>query len=217
MKIVIILFLIVLSCHSCRRNIEAGIKTTVSGQVFDFNKQQPIPNVPILVVEYENGLYGPRPKAVIDSTSSGSDGRYSLTFTTTGKGTQYRIGFRPSIKFYTIQDAVTIITGKDTTVNFWATELHTLKAEIHMVNNPNPPMRVGTIAGLGAVINGTDKDTTILLQIFPNIANEIQFNITNIDTPSLYNIRLDTIMLQGFPDTFTWTFQVDPRFFPIRR
>jgi hypothetical protein len=212
----LIVLLLAVTISSCRKKIEPGIKTTVTGTVFDYNKQKAIANVPIGIIEYERGFYGPLPKGVIDSTVSGIDGRYSITFSTTGQGVEYRIGFAPGTNYYTIQDAVGVRVGRDTTVNFWAIELHTLKARIQMVDNPNPPLRVSTITGTGARIYGMNNDTTVFLKIIPNVSNEIQFTITNKDTPTIYNYRVDTVNLAGFTDTFSKSFLVPPQTFPKR-
>jgi hypothetical protein len=215
-KHLLILILLLQTIFSCRKKIEAGIKTRVTGIVFDNISQKAIPNVPIRIIEYERGFYGPLPKGVIDSTVSGPDGKYAITFSTTGQGVQYGVGFAPNSNYYTIQDAVGLRVGRDTTVNFWAIELHTLKARIQMVDNPNQPLRVSTITGLGARIYGLNNDTTVFVKIIPNTSNEIQFTITNKDTPSIYNYRVDTVNFAGFADTFSKTFQVLPQTFPKR-
>ena len=202
--------------YSCKKNLDAGINTNVSGIVFDYNSQQPIANVPIYIYEYGTGFYGPQYKATIDSTKSGSYGKYSIKFSTTGQGIEYRIGFRPNDNFYTRQDAVILNVGKDTAVNFYAAKLHVLKARLQMTENPTPPMRVSTIAGLQANVWGTNTDTVIFMKIIPNQINEIQFTITNVDTPSIYNYQIDTINFSGFQDTFNMTIPVVPKIFPKR-
>jgi preprotein translocase subunit YajC len=202
---------------SCKKlHTDAGIDTNVSGIVMDYKSQQPIKNIPIYIDEYETGFYGPKYRATIDSTKSGVDGKYKIHFSTTGQGIQYRIGFKPGGNFYILHDDVTLNVGKDTVVNFYATQYHILKARIEMTDNPNPPMRVSTIAGLQANVWSTNNDTLVFMKVIPNQKNEIQYTITNVDTPSVYNYKVDTINFPGFQDTISVTLPVIPKSFPKR-
>lgn len=201
---------------SCKKHLDAGINTNVTGIVFDSKNQQPIPNVPIYISEYETGFYGPRYKAIIDSSKSSPNGKYAIHFSTPGHGIQYRIGFRPDADFYTLQGAAILNVGKDTTVDFYATKYHILKARLQITENPNPPMRVSTIAGLQANVWGTNNDTVVFMKIIPDHINKIQFTITNIDSPSIYNYQIDTIKFSGFQDTFNLTIPLFPKNFPKR-
>ena len=200
----------------CKKNLDAGIKTNVSGMVLDYNTQQPIANIPIYIYEFVTGFYGGQSISAIDSTKSGVDGSYDISFATTGKGIQYTIAFSPGEEFFSRQNNVVLHVGKDTMVNFYATQFHVLKARLQMTENPNPPMRVSNIAGLQANVWGTNNDTIIFMKIIPNQIDEIQFTITNVDTPSIYNYQIDTINFSGFQDTFNMTIPVVPKNFPKR-
>lgn len=202
--------------YSCKKNIDAGINTNVTGIVFDYIKQQPISNIPIYIAEYESGFYGPKFKGTIDSAISGLDGKYSIKFSTTGKGVEYRIGVRPNDNFYSPGNPVVFYVGKENTVNFSAIQLHILKATLQMIDNPNPPMRVSTLLGLQANVWGTNNDTVVFMKVIPNNINEIQFTITNVDSPSVYNYQVDTINFSGFQDTFNITIPLVPKLFPKR-
>lgn len=202
--------------YSCKKTLDAGISTNATGVVFDYNKQQPISNIPIYIYEYERDFLRLRYNGTIDSTKSDLDGKYSIKFYTTGKGNEYRIGFRLSDNFYTIQNASVLNVGMENTIDFWAVQLNILKARIQMIDNPNPPMRVSTIAGLQARVWGTNNDTVVFMKIVPNNINQIQFTITNVDTPSIYNYQIDTINFSGFQDTFNITIPVVPKIFPKR-
>ena len=187
------------------------------GLVNDPLTQLPISNSSIYVQEYKTGLYGPVLNRIIDSTKSGNDGRYALTFATTGQGVEYRLAFSPGHNYYTLQDAEKINIGTDNTIDFWAYKVHILKARIIVTNNPNPPLRVYTnIPSGNNNIYSTSNDSTVFLNVLPNLENYIYFNITSIDTPSIYNARIDTLLFPGFTDTFTHTFQVDPTLFQRR-
>ncbi len=214
----IALFAILTLIYSCKRTLDAGIKTTVSGTAFDYNSQKAIPDVPIYIYEFKKTdlLYPPRFNGIIDSTKSGLDGKYAIDFTTTGHGSEYRIVFKPSPDYYLSQDAITIYVGKDQIVDYHAFKLHVLKARLQINENPNPPLRVSTIAGLQARIWGTNNDTIVLMKILPNQFNQIQFTITNVDTPSIYNYRVDTLNFPGFQDTFNLTIPLAPKTFPKR-
>ena len=211
-NIILIVFLTLQ--FSCQKNLEAGIKTNVSGMVLDYKTQQPIANIPIYISEFGRGFYGPQYIATIDSTKSGVDGNYDINFATTGKGVQYEIVFRPGDNFFALPYNVILNVGKDTMVDFYATRFHVLKARIQMTENPNPPMRVSNVYGSLASVWGTNNDTIIFMKIIPNEINEIQFTITNVDTPSIYNYQIDPITLSGFQDTFNVTIPVVPKNFP---
>jgi|GEM_PF-2815491 len=211
------LLLVIILAYSCKKNIEAGIKTNISGTTYDDNSQQPIPNVPIYINEYTTGFYGPIFRATIDSTKSGSDGNFNISFSTTGHGSEYRIVFQPGDDFLTFQNGIILNVGKDTMIRFSAIKFHVLKARFQITQNPNPPLRVSTVVGLQASVWGTNNDTTVFMKILPNLVNEIQFTITNVDSPSIYNIQLDTINFSGFQDTFNMVFPLVPENFPIRR
>lgn len=213
-----ILLLIILTLPlSCKKlHIEAGIDTSVSGVVMDYKSQQPILNIPVYIDEFETGFYGPRFKDTIDSTMSGAGGKYNLHFSTTGHGIEYRIRFSPNEDFYILHNAVTLNVGKDTVINFYAARYHTLQARLQVTNNPNPPMRVSTIAGVEANVWRTNNDTIVFMKVIPDQINEIQFTITNVDTPYLYNYKRDTIDFPGFLDTFKVTIPVMPKSFPKR-
>jgi hypothetical protein len=211
------LSLLLMGSSSCKKSIPAGKPTRVRGIVYDNIRQQPIPNVRIEIVEYERGFARPLPVGVIDSARTGNDGKYDLTFTTTGNGIAYKAGFTAPADYYTIDGQKELLIGGNNVANFWAIKLHTLKAEIRMANNPNPPMQVATAYGFGGRIYGTNNDTVVYLKVIPNgLFSIVQFSIRNRDTPTIYNYRQDTITLPGFSDTFTRSFLVDPRFFVLR-
>jgi hypothetical protein len=215
-RICLLVFCII-SFTSCKKNIKADIKTNLTGLVNDPIANLPISNSTIYVEEYKSGFYGPVFNRVIDSTKSGSDGRYTLAFVTTGKGVEYRLACSTGFNYYSQQGAQDISIGTDNSINFWAYKLHVLKARILVSNNPNPPLRVyGTISLAVGNISSTSNDTTIFLPVIPNFENYIYFTIRNIDTPAIYNARIDTLRLQGLTDTFTHTFQVDPTLFRRR-
>ncbi|MVN20528.1 hypothetical protein [Mucilaginibacter arboris] len=153
---------------------------------------------------------------MIDSTKCDINGKYSISFTTTGQGLEYRLAFFSPPNYYSLQDAVIIIVGKDNTVNFSAFKVHLLKARVVISNNPNPPLNVYTTISSGGKISGKAGDSTIFLKVLPNIANFVYFAIQNIDTPTKSNLRIDTVLLSGFADTFRHTFQVNPQLFKCR-
>jgi hypothetical protein len=218
MKPVLIYLLIVCLFSSCRKDIPAGIKTTITGLVFDDNKNQPVTNMSINIVEYKNGIYGPEPYRIIDSTISGFDGKYAITFTTTGKGIQYSISMSPGLNYLSYQSPNILPIGKDTTINFFAVKLSVLKADIQIQNNLNPPLRMYDASYSSWVneIYGTNIDTVVFLKVIPNRINNIAFNVTNTDSPLIYNVRIDTLNFSGFSDTFNLSFNLDPSTFPLR-
>lgn len=128
---------------------------------------------------------------------------------------QYRIGFSPDENFYTVQDAIVLNVGKDTVVSFKAYKSHVLKARLQVKNNTNPPVNISTLRYVGKVW-GTNNDTTVYMKIIPNILNEIQFSIINVDTPSLHNYIMVPVDMPGFQDTFSITIPLSPRLFPKR-
>jgi len=205
--------------NSCIKKTDAGITTNVSGIVYDNIRQLPIANASIYIYEATSlGLYGPQNYVAIDSTKSDVLGKYSIQFKTNGSGYIYSISFQLNENYFTYYKSGTNLNiGKDTAVNFYATKFQTIKAEIQMASNPNPPMRVGNnIVPQVTYIWGINNDTTIYLNYLPGLPNEIAFNITNIDTPKIYNYQLDTVNFKGLQDTFNMTFNVIPKNFTGR-
>lgn len=212
-----LIFFCIILLTNCKKNIKADIKTNLMGLTSDPLTQLPISNASIYVHEYKTGMYGPVFSRTVDSTKSGSDGRYNFSFATTGHGVEYRLAFLPTVNYYILQDAQKINIGTDNTINFFAYKIHTLKARVIITSNPNPPLRVYSNISSGSNnISATTNDSTVFLQVIPNFDNYIYFNITNVDTPGIYNARIDTLFLPGFTDTFTHTFQVDPTLFQRR-
>ena len=209
----IILLFIISLLFACKKHIDAGIKTNVSGRIADYITQEPIANIPVYIYEYATGFNNLQFLGIIDSAVSGPDGKYHLNFTTTGHGIEYKIAISLNDFFYSVQSLATLPIGKDTVINFYAAKLHVLKARLQITDNPNPPMGVSTINGLYANVWGTSNDTVVFMKVFPNQDNQVQFTITNIDTPSIYNYELDTFHFPGFLDTFDRTFPVSPKTF----
>jgi hypothetical protein len=214
--IILVIPFMLLMLYGCRKNIPAGIETTITGKVYDPKTNKPITQAGIYIQEYEpGGMYPPQFMGIIDSARTDNDGNYQINFTTTGRGTEYRITFSPGNSYDPITVPKKIQPGRDTVINFVAFKIHTLKARVIVTNNYNPPLKVYTrLHTLNAgSIHSLSADTTIYLSILPDQYNEVFFNIKNVDTPSLYNMRIDTLLFQGFTDTFQLTFQVDPRLF----
>lgn len=213
-------FLLLTLVASCRKNIPEGIETTITGKVYDPKTNKPIVGATVGVQEYKRGtiLYGPTFNGIIDSTRTDNDGNYKITFTTTGTGVEYHLSFGPGKNYDPVTVPIKLNVGKDTVINFLAFEIHTLKARVIVVNNYNPPLRVYTRLSTLETnqVLSTSADTTFFIKVLPDQFNEIYFNIRNVDTPSLVNVRIDTILLQGFTDTFQRTFQVDPKLFTKR-
>jgi len=210
------LILILFIYTSCRKTLERGTITQLTGLVSDPISQKPVPNGSIHVQEYVGGSFGSIFSKVIDSTKCDVNGKYSISFATTGHGLEYRLAFFSPSNYYSQADPVKISIGKDNIVNFTAVKIHLLKARIIVSNNPNPPLRVYSNISGGGNISGKSGDSTIFMKVLPNLANLVYFTITNIDTPTKYNVRIDTVLLSGFADTFSHTFMVNPQLFKRR-
>ena len=211
------LLLAITSVCGCNKNVDTDISTTVTGIVSDGIKHEPIANVPIYIDEYDMGsVSGPQYRATIDSTKSDLDGKYNIEFSTHGNNVGYRVRFKPPENFLISLDFAILHVGEVQIVNFSPIELHFLKARLEMTDNPNPPMRVSTIFGSSITVWGTNNDTTVFLKVIPNNLNQITFSITNVDTPSVQNYQIDTIMCSGFQDTFDVVLPVVPESFPGR-
>ena len=77
--------------------LDAGIESTIKGQVIDTKSNTPIVNQKFVVSEYvseSRGFYGSQEVLVqrLDSTRTDDEGRFDFTFETGGMGTFYKIG-----------------------------------------------------------------------------------------------------------------------------
>ena len=204
---------------SCKKTLDAGISTTISGIVYDNNSQRPIPNHVIHIDEFKNriSIYGPKYNGTIDSTISDSQGKYTIKFLTTGQGSSYTIGMNYDRNFYNIDKSRHVTVGKDTIINFYATKLHDLKMNISVLDNPNPPLIIIPKIYNNKNVWGTNNDTILFFKIIPNQANIIEYSIRDIDSPSIRFYEIDTINLLGFQDTFEITVPVSPKKFYKRK
>lgn len=206
---------IVVLLSGCKK-IAPGIVTTVTGTVMDNNRGVPIVNAKLTVQEEKYHFYGDEagefPVGSPITTSSGPDGKYSITFTSNGQGDEYVIGLSVDSNYLNENNRQKIPIGKDTVVNFNAWQLATLKAHIIVKNNPAPPLTVFSDDFAGVGIWGTNNDTVVTLKVIPNQANGLQFliKIPGNQNESYYNADFT---LSGFSTTYYQTFTVNPSTF----
>jgi hypothetical protein len=207
----VLLFFIVLS--GCKK-IPAGITTTVSGTVMDDNRGVPIVNAKIAVIENKykstGDMAGEFPINNSGTAVSGPDGKYSITFTTNGKGDEYVIGISLDTNYFSLNNLKKIDVGGNVVMDFTAWQLATLKAHIIVKNNPAPPMWVSSgIHASGAKIYGTNNDTIVNLPVIPNRINGITFNI-QVPGNKYPSYFIQNVDLSGFSDTYNQTITVYP-------
>jgi hypothetical protein len=207
------IFFLLFIATGCNK-IAPGITTTVSGTVMDDNRSLPIANATINVVEYKQSFLGGNPSYGQSwTTYTGSDGKYSIKFTTTGHGSGYQIFLTLDTNYINLSRQADLAVGKDNTVNFSATQLFTLKAHIIVKNNPYPPMYVLGANASSAWIHGTNNDTVVNLLVVPNQPNGLTFGDW---FPGEVNPRYhyENFILIGFNNPYSETFTVDPSTFP---
>lgn len=198
--------------------IKKGLNTTVSGKAYDYIWEQSIVGVKVYLEHSEDVGY--RKSIYIDSALTDSNGNYSFNFTTDGVAYSYSIIFQPTplghYEAYSYHYEINNF-GKREIIDFDAAKLNVAKIHLQVIDNPNPPLRVYTRFGGGTFVKKRDMDTTTWVLVMPNRINQIYFNITNPDTTSLYNFRVDTINLIGnFKDTVYREYIVQPKEFKER-
>jgi len=207
---------IVLLLAGCKK-IPAGINSTVSGTVMDNNRGVPIMNAKLTVQEEKYHFYGDEagefPVGSPITTTSGPDGKYSITFTSNGQGDEYELGLSVDSNYLNENNWQKIPVGKDTVVNFNAWQLATLKAHIIVKNNPAPPLTVFCDDFAGVGIWGTNNDTVVTLKVIPNRPNGLQFAI-KVPANQYESTLISDFTLSGFSTTYYQTFTVDPSTFP---
>ena len=82
-----LLFFSFLMMSQCEEPFPAGIETTVSGTVIDETNDLPLEGRKIKILENLQNA----PWQSIDSTTTDSDGYYSMTFQTSGQGVRYYV------------------------------------------------------------------------------------------------------------------------------
>jgi hypothetical protein len=200
--------------------IEKGLQTTVSGGAFDYNLRKPIVGVKVYLEHNEDVGY--RKATYVDSTFTDPYGNYSFNFTTDGIAYSYYVEFRPApqghYETYSFEYEIHNF-GKSEVIDFNAARMKIAILDIHVIDNPNPPMLVRTHQGFFAQkIPGIDYDTTVWLFVKPNTVNSITFSINNPDTLFRINYQIDTINLIGnFKDSVRREFTVRPKEFRLRR
>lgn len=206
-----------LFCYEDPAPIEKGLITVVSGKAYDHSWNRPIVGVKVYLEHVE--AVGYRKSTYIDSTLTDSNGNYTLSFTTDGVAFSYYVTFRTNHlgPFHCYSSQYEIQNFGDAEIfNFEAVKLNIAKIKIHMIDNPNPPLRVYTNYSW-AFIYEHEMDTITSLLVKPNTINQLYFNITNPDSANLYNYRIDTINLIGnFKDTVLREYTVRPKEFKKR-
>ncbi len=146
---IIILALVFLSCES--DPIDAGVETTVQGNVYDSRNEIPFQNLKLKVAEYkddtQSGIYHTlRFIQWIDSTHTDSEGNYSLNFKTSGRGDRYKLHIENQIDIRTQNNGVQDIfgIGKDVRIDVDLLHLYPINLVIEMNNINHLPISGST-------------------------------------------------------------------------
>lgn len=116
MKNIFYLFLVLLLCMGCEdpEPMHAGVETTVSGRIYDYENQLPLGGQKIVIKEYMKsqnyGAIAPNYdfKGNIDSTYTDVNGNFNFTFKTTGRGNAYKVFYEETEDVSLYSDVVEI-------------------------------------------------------------------------------------------------------------
>jgi len=205
---------IILLVTGCKK-ISPGIASTVSGTVMDNNRGVPIMNATVTLRQEKYKLFGGATTVGNPiTTTSGPDGKYSITFTSGGPGDDFELSLSVDSNYLNENNPQKIPAEKDTVVNFNAWQLAILKAHIIVKNNPAPPLTVFCDDFAGVGIWGTNNDTVVTLKVIPNRPNGLQFLI-KVPSNQYDSSLITDFTLSGFSTTYYQTFTVNPSTFPV--
>jgi len=231
--VVLALAMFMLASCSKAPDVQPNIQTTISGRFYDVFNQEAYPNLKVKIGEYQlhtsidNGSYytliGYR-----DSTTTDVNGNYTITFTTSGKGSSYFIEFKGIPSNIDVDGAIPgeqrrpiDALGRTNAYNFNVHKTYYMQARIIVNNNPYQPLAVTTgndhfyISGANNKISKANNDTVEFIPIQKNSGGfYLYFSITNPATNITYsnpkillNPVINTDTIQGgtynlFPGTF---------------
>ncbi len=216
MKYLLLLLLLGLVLFSCtKKDIKPKIEGTVSGQAYDTANQEPYPNLIVTVSEYQNSQTLFRQSSaligVIGSGTTDANGKYSIKYTTTGKGNTYYLSLgklaanvyaiAPKNSLYPFnvdqfRKIQQINVGGAFTYDFNVTKQYYMKSRIVVSNDLNPPLIAifqsnNSKIGGGIQISGKSNDTIVYLPIYKNTGGfNIYFYVTNQKNDSSYYSKI---------------------------
>ncbi len=212
----VLLLIVYFSTLSCEKKSD-DIETIIEGRAIDFRTSMPIAGIKILIgAGNYQGSAGGRKLAMetyIDSFYTDSNGDYKLSFKTQSKFAGYEMRYVLPQNYYdgNSSNSYQINIGKTNTINLSFQKMAFLKLSLNIIDNPNPPLNVGTLASNAQVF----ADSTFFLTARYN-SETLHFSIQNKDTPSIYNV-FDTTISIANEDTFYQTIVVYPSLFSKRK
>jgi hypothetical protein len=216
MKPALLFLITIVFLSSCRKNLEAGITTTITGTISDTLLNFPVAGARVRVVEYASRCFlcRSRPTSFRDSAISDAQGNYTLTFTTTGQGSDYFLAFEAPAHYAGTHNT-DLTAGKDTTINISVQKLKWLKAGIKMDSVPYKPLMVYT-GYTAATIHNFPADTTVYLEVAINRLAFLSFRYQHPDSSWMYYSKFDTFTVQGITDTTVVNYTLDASTFRYR-
>jgi hypothetical protein len=201
--------------------IEAGLETKVTGKVYEFVLKTP--EVSCIVYAVESLLDSEIGYRYVDSTLTDSLGNYALEFTTSGEGYGYGAEIKlPGEKHFFLNGygyKAQVYAGSENTVDFNIARTNILRVAITVNDNPYRQLRCkGEYDTNFLEIFGEDADTTLFIEVVPNIKNALYFYIISNDSVPRYIIEQnDTVNLTGnTEDTVSLNLELSPSTFPGR-
>ena len=209
--------------------IPGGLRTSVSGRFQDYNVSRPFAHTKVYLAEYiDDPVSHFTLSKFMDSTTTDNNGYYSMSFTTSGVGVQYRVIFMPvGLNYwacYSAENAILNLGGQNI-INSYTAKLCILKARVVVIDNPYRPLIAYTgpdnyySYGNSYRLNKINQDSILLLGVLPDRINFIHFKVITTDTTyrEYVHEQIDTIDMTGnFNDTLEAQFELHPREFKKR-
>ena len=220
MKSIFFFTLAVATLLSCEYVDEPNIESTVSGVVFDSTTQLPLSNFKLKVGEYDQRRAGlmlqPYFIQYLDSTYTDSNGYYSISFKTSGKGDYYQLEYELP-DGYTMYDPdyysrfYNEITLREINeINLLLQKTATLQARLIVRENSTPPLTVYHPLNTDKreKIFGFNNDTTLYMQVERNRRNTFLFTVDGDSYETHYEfLEVGDVALN---DTIKHVFEIYP-------
>ncbi|MBC8111436.1 MAG: hypothetical protein H7Y04_10285 [Verrucomicrobia bacterium] len=193
-------------------NLEAGIEGKVFGRVYDPANDIPVTNIKLKIAEYTSDFKWASGSydvfvGYIDSVNTDSNGKYTLTFNTSGNGSKYKINLiedRPLDTYLVEQE---IITGSTNEVNFYPRNLYPVNVRVRLNNIDYLPVRVISQFGRFVLREIKENNVEIVTQVFvnKNIDNKISFTRSKFDG----TMQVATFMMPATNTTSLTEFEIE--------
>ena len=206
----------VLILLACNKKDDTLKFVSVSGRVWDDNKQAPVPDFWVYLYDIKCENWACHYNKVLDSAQTDADGYYAIRYKPQNSNSLRLSREWFDNRYVVIQphDEIYIVEKGENTADFTVRRTSVMRTRVLIKNNPFLPLKThDNIQLFPPEIPGTDNDTIVYLYGLPNRTNLIDLSVFE-PGGAFYRKRTDSIALNGFADTFNITITAEPITFP---